>query len=814
MTELTPAMKQYVEIKKDYPSSLLLFRMGDFYESFFDDAKELSQILGITLTKRGTNPPVPLAGIPFHSLDNYLQKLVKAQKIVTIIEQIEDPKLAKGRIVKRAVTRTVSPGTVIEANFLDSKSNNYICSIHYGKVVGVAYTDISTGEFKVFETTKDDLINDLIKISPSEILISDAQLDLFEDVKKSIKTKLSEQSSIYYNYEFAVQEIKEHFNVLSLKSFEIDSKTEVVGAIGALLNYLKYTQKMRLKHINTIQDHTKKNYMILDIHTIKNLELVENLDGSKSDTVIETIDFTSTPMGARLLRKNLLMPLNSIEKINKRLDYVESLINNGAYKDIQKNLVGFPDLERIISRIVYGSAGPRELVALKESVYKSSQLFDYVNLLKINDFNYLIDTQTKELADLLNKALQEDSPLQYKDGGFIKSGFSDDLDQLLSIRHDSKKLILQIEEEERKRSGIKTLKVGYNRVFGYFIEIPKSQASNVPLNYVRKQTIAQNERYITEELKNLEDKILTSEEKSIQLELEIFNLLVEKVKQNSEKYYQLSNIISQIDFHNSLALNAIKRNYVRPQINDKKDIFISEGYHCVVESKIKEQFVKNDLVMGDDASLIILTGPNMAGKSTYLRQNALILILAHMGSYVPSKSASIPLTDRIFTRIGAHDNLALGLSTFMVEMIETANILNNATSSSFIILDEIGRGTSTYDGLSIAFSVAEYIYKKIGAKTIFATHYHQLTQLENKFANIKNYHLTAKEFGNDLIFLRKVNPGSVDKSYGIAVARLAGLPKDVIERAKEIESELDNNISEKKNVEKINTKESVQRKLF
>ncbi len=814
--ELTPAMQQYVKIKREYPNSILLFRMGDFYETFFEDAKEASRVLNITLTKRGTKNAVPLAGIPFHALDSYLNKLIKAGKTVTIIEQMEDPKLAKGRIVKRDVLRTITPGTVIDAEYLDAKTNNYIAALYFGKKIGIAFTDISTGEFKVFETDDQNILNDLIKINPAEILLLEGlENKQIGQIKQVLKSTITEQPIIYFNKTFGEEEIKEHFNIFSLNAFDIENKDEIICASGCLLNYLKFTQKSRLKHINKIQCFNNKDFMSLDIHTIKNLELVESMSGNNLHTVLSTIDFSKTPMGARLLKKNLLLPLMQKLEIEKRLNTIDFILTNNITVDLESLLLNYPDLERILSKIMYGNATPRELIALKESIVKGKQIYDYTLNFDKLEIRLNFSDDLISLMNTIEESVVNEPPTLYKEGGFIKKGFNSELDELIDLRYNSKKILLEIEQKEREKTNIKTLKVGFNKVFGYFIEIPKSQHEFVPKDYIRKQTLANNERYITEELKLLEDKILSAEEKSKILELEIFDSIINITKSFFESLDVLAKSVAKIDFYNSLAVCAVKRNYIKPTIVETDLLKIINGWHPVVEQIEQEKFIRNDICMdAEQNNVIILTGPNMAGKSTYLRQNALVILLAHIGSYVPAESAVIPLTDKIFTRIGAHDNLSLGLSTFMVEMIETANILNNSTKKSFIILDEVGRGTSTYDGLSIAWAVLEYIYTKIGAKTLFATHYHQMTDLEYKYSGIKNYYISAKEFDNNLIFLRKVLPGSIDKSYGIAVAKLAGLPQEVINNALQIEKELENNKIEKKNIERITIKSAQGQKTL
>jgi DNA mismatch repair protein MutS len=589
--------------------------------------------------------------------------------------------------------------------------------------------------------------------------------------------------------------------------FDIENKDEIICASGCLLNYLKFTQKSRLKHINKIQCFNNKDFMSLDIHTIKNLELVESMSGNNLHTVLSTIDFSKTPMGARLLKKNLLLPLMQKLEIEKRLNTIDFILTNNITVDLESLLLNYPDLERILSKIMYGNATPRELIALKESIVKGKQIYDYTLNFDKLEIRLNFSDDLISLMNTIEESVVNEPPTLYKEGGFIKKGFNSELDELIDLRYNSKKILLEIEQKEREKTNIKTLKVGFNKVFGYFIEIPKSQHEFVPKDYIRKQTLANNERYITEELKLLEDKILSAEEKSKILELEIFDSIINITKSFFESLDVFAKSVAKIDFYNSLAVCAVKRNYIKPTIVETDLLKIINGWHPVVEQIEQEKFIRNDICMdAEQNNVIILTGPNMAGKSTYLRQNALVILLAHIGSYVPAESAVIPLTDKIFTRIGAHDNLSLGLSTFMVEMIETANILNNSTKKSFIILDEVGRGTSTYDGLSIAWAVLEYIYTKIGAKTLFATHYHQMTDLEYKYSGIKNYYISAKEFDNNLIFLRKVLPGSIDKSYGIAVAKLAGLPQEVINNALQIEKELENNKIEKKNIERITIK--------
>jgi DNA mismatch repair protein MutS len=757
------------------------------------------------LTKRGTKSKVPLAGIPYHALNPYLKKLINAGKTVTIIEQMEDPKLAKGRIVKRDVVRTITPGTIFEDDFLDSKTNNYLLSIFKSNIIGLSFVDVSTGEFFVLETDLENIYSDLAKINPAEIIYPDSfDESLIESLKRISNATFNEQPFIYYNYDFGQEKIKEIFNILSLNSFGLENKFEIVSSIGALLQYLEYTQKAKSKHFKKIKFFEKEKYLSLDIHTIKNLELIKNYDSENKNTLLSILDFTKTSMGSRLLKKNILSPLKSKDDIEYRQNFVEKIINNNLNYNLDDYLRNICDLERLASKINYNSANPRDLIALKQTIFQLIPLRDFL-IENLSDLSYDLSTELIRFAELINLAINEDFVGNYKEGNFIKKGFSNELDELLNIKQNTKQILLDLETSEREKTGVKTLKIGYNKIFGFFFEVPKSQAENLPNYFVRKQTLANNERLITEDLKNLENKILGSEEKARILELELFLKLIEESKIILEEVYSLAKNIAEIDFYNSLAFCALKNNYCKPKLIAENKIFIKNGRHPILEQIIKEKFIPNDLLLNNAENTLIITGANMAGKSSYLRQNALIILMAQIGSYIPAEYAEINPVDKIFTRIGASDNLALGLSTFMVEMIETANILNNASENSFIILDEIGRGTSTYDGISIAWSVLEYIHNKISAKTLFATHYHELTQLENEFKGIKNYNFSAKEIDNQIVFLRKIEKGSINKSFGIEVANLAGLPKSVIEKAKEIEKKLET---------KFISKETIQKTLF
>jgi len=815
MDDLTPAMKQFVKVKREYPTSLLLFRMGDFYETFFDDAKTASKVLNITLTKRGAQG-VPLAGIPYHALDNYLAKLVRAGHTVTIVEQMEDPKLAKGRLVKRDVLRTITPGTILNGDFLDAKTNNYIVSIYFSQKIGLALSDVSTGEFKVTELEDlDGLVHELIKIHPAEVLIPDNTSDkIITRIKKIIPTTITPFSFVFFSRDFGDEEIKSHFNVFNLDGFEISNKDHLIAPIGALLYYFKITQKSKIHHIKTIKKYSLSDYMYLDTQTIQNLELVENnFDKTRKNTLLDILDKTNTAMGARKLRRELIRPLLDKNKIENRLDKVSKIIASLLYFDLSDLLKQIPDIERILAKVSMNTANARDLIGLKNAIFVLPKLKNLCD--KIEDFNFELEQDILEIGKLIEQGIVDEPPLLLREGGIIKRGFNQSLDELRDIRDNINDKILKIEQEEKERTGIKSLKIKYNKVFGYFIELPKSN-EKVPETYIRKQTLVNAERYITSELKALEDTFLSSEEKIKTLEYDLFLKTVETINEKIVKLYDLSKEVEELDFYNSLATVAEKNGYVRPKISENYGLNILNGRHPVIEKIDDCEFVKNSLTLDKtEQNIIILTGPNMAGKSTYLRQNALIILMAQAGSYVPAESANIGVTDRIFTRIGARDNLALGQSTFMVEMNEVANILNNATENSFIILDEVGRGTSTFDGLSIAWSVVEYIYNNIKAKTLFATHYYQITELENKFAGIKNHHISVKEHNGDIIFLRKILRGSIDKSYGIEVAKLAGIPKEVIARAKEIESQLELNVNKKEIPEEITIKKLIgQQTLF
>lgn len=806
----TPAMQQFQEIKAQYPDCLLLFRMGDFYETFYEDAVLAAQVLEITLTKRGRekdNTPIPLAGIPYHALEQYLAKLIKANIKVAICEQLEDPKKAKG-IVKRGVVRIVTPGTVTEPTLLSEKHNNYILSIyeedseqhfHKNPPLGIAVADLSTSEFFCLETTVADIVNVLVRYNPREILCDQRWKDtspagvrfLLEQCKKK-NIFINDIPYVFFMWSNAYKTLVQHFNTLSLEGFGLESKKAATSAAGALLFHLKETQKSNVRSIRTLTYRANEQYVALDETTIKNLEIFHNMrDHSSKWTVLSSMDQTKTPMGSRLLKKWFLEPLLEKDLIEERLDAVEELTKRiGIKHDIEEILMKMYDMERLIARISLGSGNCRDLIALKQSliplpIIKQTLLCAESTLLqKLSSLE-----AAEDLVTLLDAAIVDDPPTSIREGGMIKEGFSVEVDELRDLCKNGKRYLAELELKEQEKTGIKSLRISFNNVFGYYIEVTKKNLALVPSSYIRKQTTANTERYITEELKQMEEKILSAEEKIHQLEYDLFQELVQRVSTQAERIQALAKSIAIIDVLQSFAETARQHHYCKPVITNDFDITILHGRHPVVE-QLETQFIPNDISLTKENRTLIITGPNMAGKSTILRQVAVTCLLAQMGSFVPAQAATLGIVDRIFSRVGAHDDLTHGQSTFMVEMNETAAILNNATEQSLIIMDEIGRGTSTFDGVSIAWSVAEYLNNIIQAKTLFATHYHALAQLE-RYAGVKNYNVAVKEDNGDIIFLRKLLPGGTDKSYGIHVAKLAGMPEAVIERAKEIQIKLE-----------------------
>lgn len=808
MSGLTPMMQQYMKIKEQYKDALLFFRLGDFYELFFDDAVIASRELEIALTGRdcGLEERAPMCGVPYHSVEGYIARLIEKGYKIAICEQMQDPEEAKG-LVERQVVRVITPGTVLEDSMLEEKNNNYLVSIFKdGQNFGFSIVDVSTGEFYLSQVTGENaqpkLLDELSRVAPREILINQsAELD--QPLLSILKERCSPFITLYhewaYSYNSAYQKLIQHFSVHSLEGFGCQHLSYGICAAGALMEYLTETQKNTLRHITRIKPYYLESYMILDAATRRNLELTETIRGKeRKGSLLWLLDKTCTAMGGRLIRKWIQQPLIKKEEIEYRLDGVEELYNNAVLlDDLCSMLKRVYDLERLMARISYGTANARDLLALKQSVKNLPEIKKLLEPCKsaiLKDAHVNLDT-LEDIYNLIEESIAEDPPPTIKEGNIIKDGYDAQLDRYRRAMREGKEWIASLEQREREKTGIKNLRVGFNKVFGYYIEVTKSYYDMVPEYYIRKQTLANAERYITPELKEMEDTILGAEEKSIKLEYQIFLSIREEIARHVDRIQATAQIISTLDVLCSLAKVAIENDYVRPQITTDGVISIKEGRHPVVEKTIPGgMFVPNDTYLDkSDHRLMIITGPNMAGKSTYMRQVALIVLMAQIGSFVPAREAKIGLVDRIFTRIGASDDLSAGQSTFMVEMNEVANILHNATPDSLLILDEIGRGTSTFDGLSIAWAVIEYIctQKSLGCKTLFATHYHELTELEGKLPGVKNYRISVKEQGDNIIFLRKIVRGGSDKSFGIQVAKLAGLPEPVIERAKAILSQLE-----------------------
>ena len=802
--ELTPMMKQYMQTKEEYKDCILFYRLGDFYEMFFDDALTASKELEITLTGKncGLEERAPMCGIPYHAVDSYLNRLVSKGYKVAICEQVEDPKTAKG-IVKREVIRVVTPGTNLDTQGLDETKNNYImCIVYMADRYGLSVADVTTGEYLVTELdSQTKLMDELYKFMPSEIVCNEAfymsGLDL-DDLKNRLHMAIYSLEAWYFDDTLCRETLQEHFKVASLEGIGLSDYECGMIASGALLKYLEETQKNSLSHMSRLTRYATGNYMVLDSATRRNLELVETLrEKQKRGSLLWVLDKTKTAMGARTLRKYVEQPLIDKKSIVKRLDAVAELKDNAICREeIREYLNPVYDLERLVGKITYQSANPRDLIAFQSSL---SMLPSVKCILKDMESDLLKEIYEEldpleELCDLVGRAIQEEPPLAMKEGGIIKDGYNEEVDRLRKAKSEGKNWLADLETREREKTGIKNLRIRYNKVFGYYLEVTNSFKDLVPDYYTRKQTLANAERYIIPELKELEDTILGAEDKLCALEYELYCEVRNTIAAELTRIQRTAKAVAKLDVIASLALVAERNNYVRPKINEKGVIDIRDGRHPVVEKMIpNDMFIANDTYLDDKKQRIsIITGPNMAGKSTYMRQAALIVLMAQLGSFVPASSANIGLVDRIFTRVGASDDLASGQSTFMVEMNEVANILRNATSKSLLILDEIGRGTSTFDGLSIAWAVVEYISnsKLLGAKTLFATHYHELTELEGKISNVNNYCIAVKEKGDDIVFLRKIVKGGADKSYGIQVAKLAGVPDPVINRAKEIVEEL------------------------
>ncbi|MFY9278140.1 MAG: DNA mismatch repair protein MutS [Caldicoprobacterales bacterium] len=807
MSKLTPMMQQYMQIKEQYKDALLFFRLGDFYEMFFEDAKIASKELEITLTGRDCGLPerAPMCGVPYHSAEGYIAKLIEKGYKVAICEQVQDPSEAKG-IVERDVVRVITPGTLLESSMLDEKTNNYILSIiKNGENFGLSWADISTGEFYVCEILEEEkaaekVVDIISGIIPSEVIIQkEAESDIELIKNNKINATITPYDPWAFEYNIAYQKIVDHFKIYSLEGFGFQDMSIGISAAGALLSYLSDTQKSSLKHITAIKPYHTQSTMLLDVATRRNLELTETMrNKNKKGSLLWLLDKTNTAMGGRILRQWIQQPLTNSSLIIERLDGVEELYNNPiAMEELRLNLRNIYDLERLIGRISYGNANARDLISLKQSLAMLpgiKQVLGQFKSIILGSFYNELDI-LEDIFQLIEVSIDEDPPITLREGSIIKDGYNEELDKYRLAMTKGKDWLAELEKKERERTGIKNLKIGFNKVFGYYIDVTKSYYDLVPDDYIRKQTLANSERYITSELKEVEETILGAEEKSIDLEYKLFVDIREKIASQVKRIQKTAQVISKLDVLWSLARVAQENNYVRPSIDDGDVIDIRDGRHPVVEKTLpNELFVPNHTYLDNRENRIaIITGPNMAGKSTYMRQVALIVLMAQIGSFVPASKAHIGIVDRIFTRVGASDDLSAGQSTFMVEMSELANILHNATPKSILILDEIGRGTSTYDGLSIAWAVIEYICKEknLGCKTLFATHYHELTELEGKLDGVKNYYITVKEQGNDIIFLRKIVRGGAEKSLGIQIARLAGLPYEVINRATSILEKLE-----------------------
>ena len=804
LSQLSPMMQHYMETKKEYPDCVLFYRLGDFYEMFFDDALTVSKELEITLTGKdcGLSERAPMCGVPFHALDSYLYRLVQKGYKVAIAEQMEDPRQAKG-LVKREVIRVVTPGTITSSQVLDETKNNYLMGIVYmDGIYGISTADISTGDFMVTEVDSDrELFDEINKFSPSEIICNNAfymsGVDM-DELKNRYQVVISALDSRFFGEESCRRILMEHFKVGALVGLGLEDYATGIIAAGAVMQYIYETQKSTLEHITTITPYSTGQYMVIDTSTRRNLELVETMrEKQKRGTLLWVLDKTKTAMGARLLRACIEQPLIHRDEIIKRQNAVEELNMNYISRDeICEYLNPIYDLERLIGRISYKTANPRDLIAFRSSL----EMLPYIKRI-LGEFNSELLAELgreldplQDIFQLIGDAIVEDPPITVREGGIIKDGYNQEADKLRHAKTEGKNWLAELEAKEKEKTGIKTLKVKFNKVFGYYFEVTNSFKDQVPDYYIRKQTLTNAERFTTDELKQLEDIIMGAEEKLVSLEYDLFCEVRDKIGAEVIRIQKTAKSIAGIDVFCSLSVVATRRNYVKPSINDKGVIQIKNGRHPVVEQMMRDDmFVANDTFLDNGKNrLSVITGPNMAGKSTYMRQVALIVLMAQLGSFVPAQEADIGICDRIFTRVGASDDLASGQSTFMVEMTEVANILRNATRNSLLVLDEIGRGTSTFDGLSIAWAVIEHISnsKLLGAKTLFATHYHELTELEGTIAGVKNYCIAVKEQGDDIVFLRKIVRGGADKSYGIQVAKLAGVPDSVIARAKEIAEEL------------------------
>ena len=802
MSADTPLMQQYKKIKEEYKNEVLMFRLGDFYEMFFEDAKIASKELGLTLTKRNKEKgqDVPLAGVPYHSVASYIAKLVEKGYSVAICDQVEDPKSATG-IVKREVTRVITPGTIIDVDFLDKNNNNYIACIKINtteNIAAIAYADITTGEFSVFEIKGKNFFEkalaEMNKIQASEILLDEKTyseyIEIFKEKISFSGVKFTEVSNVKKAENF----ITSYFNIMSVEVFSLKSKDLAISTSANLLHYIDELQKGNDLPFSKIEYKNIDNIMELNISTQNNLNLVPKRNEETRGTLLGVLDNCITSVGSRELKKIIKNPFLNIEKIKQRQFYVDYFYNDVLLREsIREYLKDIYDIERIAGKIIYGTENGKDLLSLKDSIRKSLEIY---RLLKEHqEIKDILDIDVKILLDIYNKIeliIDAEAPFSVREGGIIKDRYNSELDELRKISKLGKDFILEIEQREKERTGIKGLKIKYNKVFGYFIEVTKANEHLVPEDYIRKQTLVNSERYIVPDLKEYEEKVITAKSKIEALEYELFKQLTSEIKEHIDSLYKLANRIANLDIVSNFAHIATKNSYVKPEMNEGEILEIKGGRHPIVETLIPSgTYVKNDIILDDKNNLIILTGPNMSGKSTYMKQVALNIIMAHIGSYVAADYAKIPIVDKIFTRVGASDDLLTGQSTFMLEMTEVASILNSATKKSFVVLDEIGRGTSTYDGISIATAITEYIHNVIGAKTIFATHYHELTELEKELERAINFRVEVKEDGKNVVFLREIVKGGADKSYGIEVARLSGVPKEVLNRSRKILKKLE-----------------------
>jgi len=796
--DLSPMMKQYHEVKRRFPGKLVFFRMGDFYEMFYEDAVTASRALEITLTSRSKDKSgarIPMCGVPHHSVEGYINRLIKNGFKIAICEQMEDPKQTK-KLVKREVTRVMTPGTVIEETLLEPKDHNYLASLFFSpRGIGLAFMDLSTADFLAAEFTGEDAwskaVDELARFTPSELVMQESS---GEELREKLTRAWSDNwvSSLVddwvFNYDYAHRALLEHFGIATLDGFGAEGRILALSAAGALVHYLRESQLAALGKVAELRFFESSDFMKLDAATVANLELTQTLDGSKQGSLFSFMDMTRTGMGARMLKSWMLLPLLEISRIECRLDAIETLRKNVTVSGrLASRLEEILDIERLISRVMAGISGPRELTALKNSlraVPGLKAILRDISITRLDEIREQLDP-LDEVVNLIETAIADEPPASANEPGIIRTGYSAELDDLRDIRHSGKGYIASLEARERSETGIASLKVKFNNVFGYFIEVTNTNLPLVPKHYIRRQTLANCERFITEELQSYEEKVLGAEERIAAIEKDLFARIRKTVGTKGARVQATARLIAELDVYVSLTETALKNSYVRPRIVPGDEIFIQDGRHPVVERQ-SQPFIPNDLYMNATSDqLLILTGPNMGGKSTYLRQTALIVIMAQMGSFVPAVKAQMGCVDRIYTRVGASDNLAKGRSTFMVEMIETANILNTATPRSLILLDEVGRGTATFDGLSLAWAIAEYLVEnpERRAKTLFATHYHELTKMAEIQPGVKNYRMTIQESGKEIIFLRKVEPGAADKSYGIEVARLAGMPRDVLRRA-------------------------------